>query len=37
VDLAQPVRVTVDGEEQPDATIHLVDDRREHAVEMKVP
>ncbi len=31
-----PIRVFVDGEEQPDATVHLVDDRREHAVEMKI-
>ena len=33
---AQPVRVIVDGQEQADATIRLVDDRREHAVEVKV-
>jgi hypothetical protein len=28
--------VIVDGTEQPDAAIRLVDDRREHAVEMTV-
>jgi len=28
--------VIVDGQEQPDATVHLVDDRRDHTVEMKV-
>ena len=27
VEVAQPVRVIVDGKEQPDATIQLVDDR----------
>jgi cyclic beta-1,2-glucan synthetase len=31
-----PVRVTVDGQEQPDATVQLVDDRREHTVEVAV-
>ena len=36
VEVAQPVRVIVDGKEQPDATIQLVDDRREHAVEVTV-
>ena len=36
VEVAQPVRVIVDGTEQPDAAIRLVDDRREHAVEMTV-
>jgi cyclic beta-1,2-glucan synthetase len=36
VELAQPVRMTVDGNEQPDATIHLVDDHCEHTVEMDV-
>jgi cellobiose phosphorylase len=30
-------RVFVDGKEQPDAAIRLVDDRREHSVEMTVP
>jgi len=35
-EVAQPVRVIVDGKEQPDATIHLVDDRREYAVEVTV-
>ena len=33
---ARPVRVIVDGRELPDATIHLVDDRQEHAIEVKV-
>jgi cellobiose phosphorylase len=33
---AQPARVVVDGREQPDATIHLVDDRQEHTVEIGV-
>jgi len=33
---AQPARVIVDGEEQAGATIQLVDDRQEHAVEVKV-
>jgi cellobiose phosphorylase len=36
VEVDQTVRVNVDGKEQPDATIHLVDDRREHAVEVTV-
>jgi cellobiose phosphorylase len=36
VEVAQPVCVIVDGKEQPDDTIHLVDDRQEHAVEIKV-
>ena len=36
VDVAQPVRVIVDGTEQPDATIHLVNDRHEHAVEINI-
>ena len=36
LEVAQPVRVIVDGKEQPDATIQLVDDRQEHTVEMKV-
>jgi cellobiose phosphorylase len=36
VDTARPLCITVDGKEQPDTTIHLVDDRREHAVEVKV-
>ena len=35
-ELATPVRVIVDGQAQPDASIHLVDDRREHAVEVNV-
>jgi hypothetical protein len=30
-------RVTVDGVERPDQTIALVDDRREHEVEVSVP
>jgi cellobiose phosphorylase len=29
--------VTVDGVEQPDRTISLVDDRKEHAVEVRIP
>jgi cellobiose phosphorylase len=33
---AQPVCVIVDGKEQPDATIQLVDDREEHAVEINI-
>jgi cellobiose phosphorylase len=33
---AQPVSVIVDGQEQPGATIPLVDDRVEHIVEIKV-
>jgi cellobiose phosphorylase len=33
---AQPARVSVDGHEQPDAKIQLVDDRHEHAVEIEV-
>jgi len=28
--------VRVDGIEQPDRTIHLVDDRKEHAVEVEI-
>jgi cellobiose phosphorylase len=36
VEVAQPVHVIVDGKEQPDATIQLVDDRLEHAVEVTV-
>jgi cellobiose phosphorylase len=36
VEVAQPVRLIVDGTEQPDAAIRLVDDRREHSVEMTV-
>ncbi|MDP3244718.1 MAG: glucoamylase family protein, partial [bacterium] len=32
----QPFRMIVDGNEQPDATIQLVDDRHEHAVELTV-
>jgi cellobiose phosphorylase len=36
VEVTRPVRVIVDGKEQPDATIQLVDDRREHAVEVTV-
>ncbi len=32
----QPVRVIVDGQEQPEAAIQLVDDHREHAVEVTV-
>jgi cyclic beta-1,2-glucan synthetase len=35
-EVAQPVCVIVDGKEQPDATIRLVDDRQEHAVEIEV-
>jgi cyclic beta-1,2-glucan synthetase len=35
-EVTAPVRVIVDGQEQPDATIQLVDDRREHAVEVTV-
>lgn len=35
-ELARPAVVIVDGREQPDAAIRLVDDRLEHAVEMKV-
>jgi cellobiose phosphorylase len=37
VEVAQPICVIVDGKEQPDATVQLVDDRQEHTVEMKVP
>jgi cellobiose phosphorylase len=33
---AQPVCVVVDGKKQPGATIQLVDDRQEHAVEIVV-
>jgi cellobiose phosphorylase len=33
---AQTASLTVDGVEQPDGTIPLVDDRREHSVEVKV-
>jgi cellobiose phosphorylase len=33
---APPTRMTVDGQEQPNATIQLVDDRREHVVEIEV-
>ncbi|HUJ11162.1 MAG TPA: glycosyl hydrolase family 65 protein, partial [Verrucomicrobiae bacterium] len=33
---AKAVRVIVDGTEQPDATIRLVDDRHEHSVEVTV-
>jgi hypothetical protein len=29
--------VTVDGVEQPDRAISLVDDRREHSVEVRIP
>lgn len=36
-DVAQPVRVIVDGTEQPDGTIHLLNDRHEHAVEVHIP
>jgi cellobiose phosphorylase len=36
VEVAQPVRVIVDGQEQPDAVIQLVDDRQEHTVEIEV-
>jgi hypothetical protein len=28
--------VRVDGEEQPDGAIRLVDDRKEHAVEVRI-
>ena len=31
-----PIGVFVDGQEQPDATVHLVDDRHEHTVEIKI-
>ena len=34
--VAKGVRVVVDGSEQPDATIRLVDDRHEHSVEVTV-
>ncbi|RPJ77535.1 MAG: cyclic beta 1-2 glucan synthetase, partial [Desulfobacteraceae bacterium] len=33
---ARAVQVTVDGQEQPEAALQLVDDRREHAVEVEV-
>jgi len=33
---AQPVRMIVDGKEQPDARIHLVNDLLEHVVEMEI-
>ena len=36
-EVAKGVRVVVDGTEQPDATIRLVDDRHEHSVEVTVP
>ena len=36
VEAVPPVRVIVDGTEQPDATIHLVNDRQEHAVEIQI-
>ncbi len=36
VEAAQPVCVIVDGKEQPGATIQLVDDREEHAVEINI-
>jgi hypothetical protein len=29
--------VTVDSEKRPDKTIALIDDHREHAVEVKIP
>ncbi len=29
--------VTVDGVEQPDDTIPLIDDRQEHSVEVRIP
>jgi len=32
----QAVQVTVDGREQPEAALQLVDDRQEHTVEVKV-
>jgi cellobiose phosphorylase len=35
-DAVQPVRVIVDGQEQADAAIQLVDDREEHVVEVNV-
>ena len=31
-----PIHVLVDGQEQPDASVHLVDDHREHTVEVTV-
>ncbi|ANX04201.1 cyclic beta 1-2 glucan synthetase [Immundisolibacter cernigliae] len=33
---AEAMRMTVDGVERPDQTIHLVDDRRDHAVEIRM-
>jgi cyclic beta-1,2-glucan synthetase len=35
-EVAEAVRVVVDGTEQPDASIRLVDDRHEHSVEVTV-
>jgi cyclic beta-1,2-glucan synthetase len=35
-EVTQSVCTIVDGKERPDATIHLVDDHQEHAVEIKV-
>ncbi len=29
--------VTIDGVEQPDNTIPLIDDRKEHSVEVRIP
>jgi len=31
------MRLSVDGIEQPDTVIHLIDDRKEHKAEMKIP
>jgi hypothetical protein len=31
------MRVTVDGLHRPETTVALVDDRREHAVEVRIP
>ncbi len=33
---SQPTRMIVDGKEQTDATIQLVNDRQEHSVELEV-
>jgi cellobiose phosphorylase len=33
---AEAMRMTVDGVERPDQTIQLVDDRRDHAVEIRM-
>jgi cellobiose phosphorylase len=35
-EITPPIRVFVDGQEQSDATVHLVDDRHEHVVEIKI-